>query len=149
MTARKNNVSEAGRAAMRENVKKAQEASRRHRNIRPDSPALKIIKGQNARKASTVRTARAILKAIPEGVLLGTEFRACQYRKLKVLDPVPVRRGNVWEQRFLQSGQMFIKGGKKVLPSSCRVYWKYRPTAGTILDEPLFEEGNDRENLGI
>lgn len=143
MTARKNNVSEAGRAAMRENVKKAQEASQHHRNIRPDSPAVKIIKGQNMRKAIAVRAARAILKAIPEGAIIGTEFRACQYRKMTVVDPVPVRRGNVWEMQFHQTGQKFVKGGRKELPFFCRIIWRYRPTAGTILDEPLFEENHE------
>lgn len=132
-------MSEAGKAALRLNAAKAA-AARRAQN-KPDSPAATAAKRQNAGKAVAIRTARAILKHLPVGAGAGTVFQATRYRKLTVIDGAPVRNGEVWEQKFHQSGKIVIYGSVHEFDNECRIVWDYRPTLENILEEPMFEEG--------
>lgn len=136
---RKNNMSEAGIAALRKNMAKAMEAARSAHN-KPDSPAATAAKRQNAGKAVAIRTARAILKHLPVGAAAGTVFQATRYRRLTVIDAAPVPDGEVWEQKFHQSGKIVIYGASHEFDNDCRIVWHYCPTLENIMDAPMFEE---------
>ena len=140
---RKNNMTEAGIAALRKNMAKAMEAARTsHANQRrsPDSPAATAAKRQNAGKAVAIRTARAILKHLPVGAAAGTTFQATRYRKLTIIDAAPVPKGDVWEQKFHQSGRIVIYGSTHEFDNDCRIVWNYQPTLENIMNAPMFEE---------
>lgn len=136
---RKNNMSEAGITALRKNMAKAMEAARTAHN-KPDSPAATAAKRQNAGKAVAIRTARAILKHLPVGAAAGTVFQATRYRRLTVIDAAPVQNGEVWEQKFHQSGKIVIYGSTHEFDNDCRIVWHYRPTLENIMDAPMFDE---------
>ena len=131
-------MSEAGIAALRLNAAKAT-AARKERNL-PDSPAATAAKRQNAGKAVAIRTARAVLKNMPIGAAAGTVFQATRYRKLTVIDAAPVPNGEVWEQKFHQSGKIVIYGSTHEFDNDCRIVWHYRPTLENIMDSPMFDE---------
>ena len=140
---RKNNMSEAGITALRKNMEKAREAARTshaNQSRSPDSPAATAAKRQNAGKAVAIRTARAILKHLPVGAAAGTVFQATRYRRLTVIDAAPVPNGEVWEQKFHQSGKIVIYGSTHEFDNDCRIVWHYRPTLENIMDAPMFEE---------
>lgn len=136
-------MSEAGIAALRKNMAKAREAARTsHANQRrsPDSPAATAAKRQNAKNAVAIRTARAVLKRLPVGAAVGTVFQATRYRKITVLDAAPVKNGEVWEQKFHQTGKIVIYGFSHEFDNDCRIVWHYQPTLENIMDAPMFDE---------
>ncbi len=137
-------MSEAGIAALRLNAAKAT-AARKARNL-PDSPAATAAKRQNAGKAVAIRTARAILRKMPVGAAAGTTFQATRYRKLTVIDAAPVPCGEVWEQKFHQSGRIVIYGSAHEFDNDCRIVWHYKPTLENIMDEPMFKEITEDQN---
>ena len=153
---RKNTMSEAGIAALRKNMEKARSATgatmsddaRKNRaenwqkalEAQRHSPAAIEAKRQNAGKAVAIRTARAILKHLPVGAAAGTVFQATRYRRLTVIDAAPVPNGEVWEQKFHQSGKIVIYGFTHDFDNDCRIVWHYRPTLENIMDSPMFEE---------
>ncbi len=153
---RKNNMSESGIAALRENMGKARSAigstmteeSRKKRaanwqkalEAQRHSQAAIDAKRQNAGKAVAIRTARAVLKHLPVGAAAGTVFQATRYRKLTVIDAAPHPKGDVWEQRFHQTGKIVIYGTAHEFDNDCRIVWNYQPTLENIMDAPMFEE---------
>ena len=153
---RKNNMSEAGIAALRENMGKARSAigsimteeSRKKRaanwqkalEAQRHSQAAIAAKRKNAGKAVAIRTARAVLKHLPVGAGAGTVFQATRYRKLMVIDAAPVRKGEIWEQRFHQTGKIVIYGSTHEFDNDCRIVWNYKPTLENIMDAPMFDE---------
>ena len=158
---RKNNMSEAGIAALRENMAKARSAigsamtdeSRQKRaenwkralEAQRHSQAAIDAKRQNAGKAVAIRTARAVLKHLPVGAAAGTVFQATRYRKLTVIDAAPVSCGDIWEQKFHQSGRIVIYGSTHEFDNDCRIVWHYKPTLENIMDAPMFEETEPTE----
>ncbi len=136
---RKNNMSEAGIATLRKNMAKAMEAARTSHN-KPDSPVATAAKRRNAGKAAATRTARAILKHLPVGASAGTTFQATRYRRLTVIDTAPVKSGDVWEQKFHQSGKVTLYGKTFEFDNDCRIIWEYAPNLENIMESPLFEE---------
>ena len=153
---RKNRMSEAGIAALRKNMEKARSAigtamsddSRKKRaenwqkalEAQRHSKKALEAKRRNAGKAVAIRTARAILKHLPMGAAAGTKFHATRYRKLTVIDAAPVQNGEVWEQKFHQSGKIVIYGSTHEFDNECRIVWNYKPTLENIMEEPMFEE---------
>ena len=153
---RKNNMTEAGIAALRGNMAKARSAisspvseeSRKKRaenwqkalEAQRHSQAAIDAKRQNAGKAVAIRTARAVLKHLPVGAAAGTTFQATRYRKLTVIDAAPHPEGDVWEQRFHQSGKIVIYGTAHEFDNDCRIVWHYKPTLENIMDAPMLEE---------
>ena len=156
---RKNNMSEAGIAALRKNMEKARSAigtamsddSRKKRaenwqkalEAQRHSKKALEAKRKNAGKAVAIRTARAILKHLPMGAAAGTKFQATRYRKLTVIDAAPVQNGEVWEQKFHQSGKIVIYGSTHEFDNECRIVWNYKPTLESIMEEPMFEEAGE------
>ena len=156
---RKNNMSEAGIAALRKNMEKARSAigtamsddSRKKRaenwqkalEAQRHSKKALEAKRKNAGKAVAIRTARAILKHLPMGAAAGTKFQATRYRKLTVIDAAPVQNGGVWEQKFHQSGKIVIYGSTHEFDNECRIVWNYKPTLESIMEEPMFEEAGE------
>ena len=156
---RKNNMSEAGIAALRKNMEKARSAigtamsddSRKKRaenwqkalEAQRHSKKALEAKRKNAGKAVAIRTARAILKHLPMGAAAGTKFQATRYRKLTVIDAAPVQNGEVWEQKFHQSGKIVIYGSTHEFDNECRIVWNYKPTLENIMEEPMFEEAGE------
>lgn len=136
-------MSEAGIAKLRLNAAKAT-AARKARKM-TDSPAATAAKRRNAGKAVAVRTGRAILKRLPVGAKAGDVFQATRYRKITVVDPAPIPKGNIWEQKFHQQGKIVIYGSTHQFDSDCRIVWRYRPTLENIMDEPIFEEIESKE----
>ena len=153
---RKNKMSAAGIAVLRKNSEKARAAisptvseETRAKNTKNWQKALEAqrhskkaleAKRRNAGKAVAIRTARAILKHLPMGAAAGTKFQATRYRKLTVIDAAPVQNGEVWEQKFHQSGKIVIYGSTHEFDNECRIVWKYKPTLENIMEEPMFEE---------
>ena len=136
-------MSAAGIAALRKNMAKAREAARTshvNQRRRPDTPAALEAKRRNAGKAVAIRTARAVLKHLPVGAAAGTVFQATRYRKLTVIDAAPMQSGEVWIQRFHQSGKIVIYGSAHEFDNECRIVWNYKPTLENIMEEPMFEE---------
>ena len=149
-------MSEAGIAALRANMAKARaaigssmsEESRKKRaenwqkalEAQRHSPAAIEAKRQNAGKAVAIRTARAVLKHLPVGAAAGTTFQATRYRKLTVIDAAPVPKGDIWEQKFHQTGRIVIYGTAHEFDNDCRIVWHYKPTLENIMDAPMFEE---------
>ena len=153
---RKNKMSKAGIAALRKNMEKARSAigptmteeSRKKQaanwqkalEAQRHSQAAIDAKRQNAGKAVAIRTARAVLKHLPVGAAAGTVFQATRYRKLTVIDAAPVPCGDIWEQKFHQSGRIVIYGSTHEFDNDCRIIWNYKPTLENIMDAPMFEE---------
>ena len=101
-----------------------------------------------ALRATNIKTARAILKAMPERIFAGCEFTACQKRVLIVVDAEPVKREVItedgtmecyWEQRFRQKGVVRIFGMEHHFPENVRIVWKYEPTESNRMEAPIFE----------
>ena len=152
-------MSEAGIAALRENMAKARaaisspmsEESRKKRaenwqkalEAQRHSQAAIDAKRQNAGKAVAIRTARAVLKNMPIGAAAGTVFQATRYRKLTVIDSAPVPKGDIWEQKFHQTGKIVIYGTAHEFDNDCRIVWHYKPTHENIMDAPMFEEATE------
>lgn len=131
-------MSEAGKEALRKNAAKAAAARREKKT--PDTPAATAAKRRNAGKAAATRTARAILKHLPVGASAGTTFQATRYRRLTVIDTAPVKSGNVWEQKFHQTGSITMYGSTVEFDNDCRIVWTYQPNLENIMDSPMFEE---------
>ena len=132
-------LSKEGKAALQKNARKAAEARRKTKKM--DSPEATEAKRKNAGTAVATRTARAILKHLPLGVKSGDEIQATRYRKIKVIDAVPVAcLDGTWEQKFLQNGKITIYGQTHEFSGACRIVWHEKPTLETILERPLFEE---------
>ena len=83
---------------------------------------------------------KAVLKNMPVGAAAGITFQATRYRKLTVIDSAPVPKGNIWEQKFHQSGRIVIYGSTHEFDNDCRIVWNYKPTLENIMDAPMFEE---------
>lgn len=123
---------EKEKAVLRANMAKARAALK-------ESPNAQRASKANAGKATSVRTARAILKAMPLGAGAGTEFTACQKKHLAVIDPQPQKNGNSWEQKFRMEQQMSIMGELHIFSGTVRIVWDYEPTLENIMDAPRFE----------
>ena len=133
----KRNYTPEQRAAMSERLKKARASSY-------TSPNFAKSSASNVKRAQSIRAARAILKHMPAGAVAGTEFHSSNYRAFRVIDATPQRNGNVWEQRFEQSGTFTIYGVTKTFSGIVKVIWNYEPTIENIMDSPrLAEESND------
>lgn len=129
---RKRIFTEKGKAALRVNMKKARAALKESQNAQRASKA-------NAGKATSIRTARAILKAMPLGATAGVKFIACQKKHLEVIDQQPQKNGNVWEQKFRLEQQVSIMGELHTFSGIVRIVWDYEPTLENIMDAPRFE----------
>ena len=125
-------ISDATRAAYRINLTKARAALK-------ESPNAQRASKANAGKATSVRTARAILKAMPLGATAGVKFIACQKKHLEVIDQQPQKKGNIWEQKFRMEQQMSIMGELHIFSGTVRIVWDYEPTLENIMDAPRFE----------
>ena len=86
---------------------------------------------------------RNVLKNMPIGAAAGTTFQATRYRKLTVIDSAPVPKGDIWEQKFHQTGKIVIYGTAHEFDNDCRIVWHYKPTHENIMDAPMFEETGD------
>lgn len=133
MKSEKMNLSDAAMKARAENWKKALEAQR-------TSEKAVAAKRMNAGKAVATRTARAILKHLPVGAGAGTTFQATRYRRLTVIDAALVKSGDVWEQKFHQSGKITMYGFTVEFDNDCRIFWTYQPNLENSMDSPMFEE---------
>ena len=139
---KKRNISEAGRESFRRNLERARQSGKRllalSAGLLASDKAQKASK-VNAVKAHSTRTARAILKAIPAGATAGTKFVACQRRKLEVIDPIPVKAGDQWEQKFRQSVTVYAFRERIAKSGIVRVVWNEPPTLDRILVAPQLE----------
>lgn len=133
MKSKKMKMSDAALKARSENWKKALDAQR-------TSEKAAAAKRKNAGKAVATRTARAILKHLPVGAAAGTTFQATRYRRLTIIDTSPVKSGDVWEQKFHQTGSITMYGSTVEFDNDCRIIWTYQPNLENIMDAPMFEE---------
>lgn len=134
----KRKVSEAGRAVYRKNLLAGHASPAWIAGIR-DSECHKAASRLNAAKATSTRTARAILKALPPGAAPGTTFVACQTRRITVIDPAPRKDGNRWIQSFHQSQTVTAAGEKITRSGIIRIVWTEEPTLDKILSAPTLE----------
>lgn len=123
---------EQEKAVLRVNMAKARAALK-------ESPNAQRASKANAGKATSVRTARAILKAMPLGATAGVKFTACQKKHLEVIDQQPQKNGNIWEQKFRLEQQVAIMGELHTFSGIVRIVWDYEPTLENIMDAPRFE----------
>lgn len=123
---------EKEKAVLRVNIAKARAALK-------ESPKAQCASKANAGKATSIRTARAILKAMPLGATAGVKFIACQKKHLAVIDQQPQKNGNVWEQKFRLEQQVSIMGELHTFSGIVRIVWDYEPTLENIMDAPRFE----------
>lgn len=109
---------------------------------RADNPKCLEAIQNNARKAASVRSARAVLKHLPVTCKAGDTIKVGTHRVMKVIDEKPyfdVASGK-WVQRFEQSGRFSAYGITKEFAGIVRIVWEYEPTAENILDSPMLEE---------
>ncbi len=125
-------LTEENKTALRINLTKARSA------LKESAKAQRASKA-NAGKATSIRTARAILKAMPLGATAGVKFIACQKKHLEVIDQQPQKNGNSWEQKFRMEQQMSIMGELHIFSGTVRIVWDYEPTLENIMDAPRFE----------
>lgn len=128
---RKQNLSPEVREKFRENL----------RRVVATSPNMKAARSANATKASTIRSARAILTHCPVGATEGTVFQLKgKIKSYTVIDPAPREiAGGRWEQRFSETIFQKIGGVKQSITSRIAVVWDYKPTIANIMASPLLE----------
>lgn len=134
----KRNVSEESRAIFRKNLLKGRASDAWIAALRGSEKAKKASH-MNAQKATSTRTARAILKALPPGAAPGTTFTACQTRHITVIDPAPRKDGSRWIQTFHQQQTVTAAGERFTRSGIIRIVWTEEPTLDKILSAPTLE----------
>lgn len=135
-------ISHKKSAASRQNAAKARTAESRLPHLRAalrGSEKAKKASHMNAARATSTRTARAILKALPPGAAPGTTFTACQTRHITVIDPAPHKDGSRWIQTFRQRQTVTAAGERFTRSGIIRIVWTEEPTLDKILSAPTLE----------
>ena len=109
---------------------------------RINDPKCRAASQNNARKAASVRSARAVLKHLPVTCKAGDTVKVGTHRIMTVIDEKPFldAASGKWVQRFEQSGRFSAYGITKEFSGIVRIVWEYEPTAENILDSPILEE---------
>ena len=123
------------KAAQKSNLAKARSAT-------VNNPKCRAASQNNARKASSVRSARAVLKHLPVTCKAGDSVKAGTHRTMTVIDEKPFldAASGKWVQRFEQSGKFSAYGITKEFAGIVRIVWDYEPTVENIMDAPRLEE---------
>lgn len=125
--------SEEAREHLRENMKKAQAASRNSKKARE-------AKSKAAARSTAIRTAKAILRRFQAGMKAGDVINTGA-RRLTIIDPVPVQGADgKWEQKFSQSGRVKVYDTVHEFKGICRIYWAERPAMNDLSAGAFFEE---------
>ena len=128
--------SEEAREHLRENMAKAQEASR-------NSEKAREAKAKAAARSNAIRTAKGILRKFQAGMKAGDVIRTGA-RRITIIDPVPVMGADgKWEQKFSQSGRVKIYDTVHEFKGMCRIYWTERPAMNDLTANAFFEELGD------
>lgn len=136
----KRTVTPALKAAQIANLAKARAAT-------VNNPKCQAAKSRNARKAASVRTAKAILRHMPLGVKVGDEFFIANGRGFRVIDPNPLKTDSgQWSQRFEQFGKFTTYRMSWNFSGIVRIVWDYEPTVENIMDAPRLEEEEQKED---